>query len=236
MKSKKNNLPFLASKARLYNLYEISMDDESFIEIAFTIWKRIGNGGSTHSTIATVPISGIVDLPTNCDFIKSVSVYDNIFNEHDIHTDSGGEYANMYVSKDMMTDVATERRGEDQITGARVHYTHEGDYIHISAPTMYDRRVAIVYTAIDKDDDGLPLLNDREVEAIALGVLVKILEKRLLQGIEGSVQTLNYFKPLAEKAITVARITEYINDDQVDRILDVTHSHNRKVYGKRFTY
>lgn len=237
MKAIKNKLPFLTAKVYLKDRFDISITDDEFIEKAYPIWRNIGNrSGGTFSVIRTIPELMTVDLPADCESIKSVTTYDSVFNPNDYHIDSSGAYYNVSLSKEDQSQEYNDRMPESFVTGESVNYRNEGDYIYITSPGMVGRRIAIVYHSMDLDSDSLPLLNDKEVEAIALMMALRDAEKAMWQGQQGAVQKLNYIKPLAEQAVVVARTPEYINDDQIDEMLNVKYSSNRKTYGDRFRF
>ena len=93
----------------------------------------------------------------------------------------------------------------------------------------------IVYRSLlVNEDDGLPLLNDKEVAAIAAEVTRREVARQAFQGIKGKAEMLSYIEKEANRLMAAAKIDEYINDDAIDQILDIKTTFDRKIYGRRY--
>jgi hypothetical protein len=99
---------------------------------------------------------------------------------------------------------------------------------------MYNKLVTVKYAAIEKDDEGLPFLNEKEVHAIAANLALQEAEKKLFQGMKGADVLVEYLKNESDRLHQAAKTPEYINDDEIDKMLDIKTTWDRKVYGKRF--
>ena len=239
--SKTRNQPFLTALARVYSRYGLTLEKDDFIERAYYVWRMIGNIATTSRRFDfVVPEDGVVDLPTDCEFVKSVTttevlpnVRGNTMGGKDFYN-SKGKHREVRPDESMSSAESSVRMSKDYQYGTTVDYTVGDGYIQISSPTMRNRELTMYYSAIEKDEDGLPLLNDKEVEAIAAMVALQEAERRLFRGLKGSDILVQYLNPKADQLMAAAKSDEKISDDAIDKILDIKTSWDRKVYGRRF--
>ena len=123
--------------------------------------------------------------------------------------------------------------------GVSINYmTLDDNAIQITSPDLLDADIMVVYRSMDTDDDGLPLLNDKEVAAIAAEVTKRDTVKSMFQGIGATnkllATTFQFISGEADRLMAAAKIDELINDDAIDKMLDIQTSWDRKVYGRRF--
>ena len=97
-----------------------------------------------------------------------------------------------------------------------IKYREEGDEI------VFDRdfpKVIILYHGIIADEDGLPLLNDKEVRALAAYVVYSDTYKQALMRKDGNlVQLAQVAKADWMKACTAARIPDMFTQNDMDAI------------------
>ncbi len=114
----------------------------------------------------------------------------------------------------------------------------DNNAIKITSPNLLTADIMVVYRSMDTDEDGLPLLNDKEVAAIAAEVTKRDVFKKMFQGIGAAnkllATTFQFINGEATRLMTAAKIDEVINDDALDKMLDIRSSWDRKVYGRRF--
>ena len=103
---------------------------------------------------------------------------------------------------------------------------------------MFDRNydnVVIVYHGIIVDDTGLPLLNDKEVKALATYAAYIDLYKQSLVRKDGNMMQLASVVKLDWlKLCRSARIPNNLSQNEMDAILDVRTRWDRKLYNKSF--
>ena len=241
--AKARHLPFLTAYNKMQSLYPIHMTEDDFIETGYSIWRTIGNiAPEEHRFFATVPEDFIIELPDDCEFIKGVTQIDD---PKVITTwDSGGRKDRHIPS--VQTLSTTPRRNEslNASAGESVNYkTLNKNTIEITSPELLTRDIMVVYASLSTDEDGLPLLNDREVVAIAAEVARQQLAAQLFGAIRDKtslaqsqvIQTmLQYVTTEAGRLMAAAKIDEKITDDGIDKMLDIKTSWDRKVYGKRW--
>jgi hypothetical protein len=239
--SKARTLPFLTALARINNRYDIVIEKDDFIERAYYIWREIGNiATDEHYFEAIVDDDGIVDLPTDCEFVRSVVTTETLPNRlnnplyGNYYYDSEGRNREVRPDAKTLSAESSVRISDAYQHGTTVAYETGDGFIKVKSPTLHNRKVIVRYGAVNKDSDGLPLLNDKEVEAIATMMALQEAERMLFMGKKGSDVLVQYLTPKAERAMAAAKSDEKINDDAMDKILDVKTSWDRKVYGRRF--
>lgn len=211
-----NKLPFLTAKARMKSRYGIEMELDDFIEKAYYIWRDIGNIATREKTMEVViPDSGLITLPSDCEFLDSVRLKNNLYLTAG-HSSSGKKVAETEVN---------------------VLYSAIDDKnIKITSVGLEGLDLILEYSSIAADSDGLPLLSDREVNAIAANVAMQKTEIDLFRKIKGADVVLQYIKPEADRLLLAAKSDEKISDDNLNKILDIKTSWNRKTFGSRFDF
>lgn len=239
--AKSNHLPFKTAKARLKSRYGITLTEDDFIEKAYYIWREIGNIATIPRTYsAVVPQDLVIYVPKDCEFVQAVtspSLVDARGNSGTITHNSGGRVMEMRPSPAMLTNdyeakVSTTLKPE----GETVNYITGEGYIQLTDMDMYGRTVNIVYDAIDRDVEGLPKLNDREVEAIVANLALQQAQIDMFSRIAGSDKIYAMLKPEADRAMVAAKLPEKISDDAIDRAMDIKVSWDRKTFGNRYKF
>ena len=250
LQAKSRHLPFMTASARLNDRFGISYDDDTFIERAYYIWREIGNiAVELKSALLTVSMDLVVTLPQDCEFIRSLTTSDF---QDDLH--GGGSFGDYkYTPKGRMPAVkpdptttsveANIKASGAMVSGESISYKTYDGYLKLESPIMAGRHAQLVYNAVVKGEDGLPLLNDIEVEAIAVTLALREAEKDLFRSGAGfSARTgqaapmVTYLKAESDRLMASAKTPEKISDDGLDKLLDVKTSFGRKVFGKRFNF
>lgn len=241
LEAKKRDIPFLTAMASLKSKWDLYVEEEDYIELAYPIWRSIGNiATDNHSFSVTVPIDGVIQIPVGCEFIKSVSTttFKSSNGEsnsaYNTRHNSGGEYSEVTPDKSSLSHTSAAKQSEDYTNGERVNWTNEGDVIRITSPNMVNQKVSIIYKGIAVDTDGLPLLNDKELEAVLYNVAVILAERDLFRKVPGAVDLVKYLKPEANRTLAAAKIPEKITDDALDKALDIKTSRDFKRFGIKF--
>lgn len=248
--AKGRHLPFMTVAARLKDRFEISMGADDFVERAYYIWRSIGNI-ATEVKVAAVFVSSdlIVTLPQDCEFVRSLTTTE--FQDDRNFDGSYGDYSfspkgrSPEVKPDPVTVSieANVRASISTVAGERVSYETYDGYLKVASPMLAGKSVALVYTSMVKGEDGLPLLNDLEVEAIVVTLALKEAEKELFRSgagfhpRTGTVAPLvTYLKSESDRLLCAAKSDEKISDDGLDQLLDIKTSWGRKVFNSRFNF
>ena len=241
--AKGRHLPFMTAAARLKDRFQISLGDDNFIERAYFIWRSIGNI-ATETKVAKVVVGSdlVVTLPQDCEFVDTLVTTD--FQDSMHNNGSFGDYSFSPKGRapevrpdPAMTSVeANVRSSMAVVPGERISYQTYPGYLKIASPLMAGSNAMLVYSSIVAGEDGLPLLNDLEVEAIAITMALREAESGLFRKEPGAQLLVQYLSPLSERALCDAKSDEKISDDGLDAMLNQKTSWGRKVYGSRFNF
>lgn len=250
LNAKARHLSFMTASTRLNDRFGLSFDDDTYIERAYHVWREIGNI-ATELKVARVTIQSdlVVTLPQDCEFIKSLTTQD--FQDERNFGGSFGDYS--YSPKGRGPEVkpdpamtsaeANVRASIAVVSGERVDFKTYPGYLKVTSLLMAGKTASLVYNAINVGEDGLPLLNDLEVEAIAITLAWHEAEKELFRSGAGFNQRtgqaaplVTYLKAASDIAMCAAKADEKISDDALDAMLDVKTSWGRKVHNSRFNF
>jgi hypothetical protein len=169
---KKNNFKSVYSTAN--SLYGVNLDENSFEEITLNGWELIGNRQTRLYRYSDSTVDGRIKLPCNVDLIEAV--YAGIPDSNDsspIH--SAGNIKNV-TTESLIESIKTKHHNLYD-SNSLVHYRLEGDELVFDKD--YDN-IVVLYHGVIVDEDGLPYLNDKEVQALALYCAYSDLYKKSL--------------------------------------------------------
>ena len=224
-----NNFKYAISLAQM--LYDIDINDmDTLIEIGLIAYGFIGNK-STHLTSSIVEVKdGLVKLPCKADLVEAItcpsiedwSYTSNIKNYGDIDTLNVEQY--IEKAKHVVDPL--------YISGRLIKYRREGDYIYVTEPVQ---NVCVLYYTENLDEDDLPLINDKEAIAIADYIAYTVKYKEALRSNNSTVfQLAQTIKKQWLIHCDAARVPEYVNQNEMNDLLEVMSSANRKVHGRSY--
>lgn len=224
-----NNFKYAISLAQM--LYDIDINDmDTLIEIGLIAYNFIGNK-NTHLKSEIVDVkNGLVKIPCKADLIEAVtcpneedwSYTSNIKNYGDIDTLNIEQY--IEKSKQNIDPL--------YISGRLIKYRREGNYIYVNDNID---KVCILYHTEQLDDDDLPMINDKEAIAIADYIAYTVKYKEAIRTNNSSVfQIAQTIKRSWLIHCDAARVPEYVNQNEMNDLLEITSSHNRKVHGRSY--
>lgn len=224
--------------------YAVEMDDDTFMERAYKIWRTIGNRAKAlHMLTAPVDEDKKIWLPANTESIENVTaleIYKDIWGTELIIYDN----TTAMLNSDYLVSVITDdwlghtllNQSRARIDGLYVDYTHNGDHITFKAKDTVGTHMLVLYNGIIADEQALPKVTYRESEAIAAGVAFIHYKKQALMGDSAAAQMLAMLKDEKDRLIVQARIPDSINNNTMDRILDANGSFDRKNYNRTYKY
>lgn len=224
-----NNFKYAISLAQM--LYDIDINDmDTLIEIGLIAYGFIGNK-STHLTSSIVEVKdGLIKLPCKADLVEAItcpsiedwSYTSNIKNYGDINTLNVEQY--IEKAKHVVDSL--------YISGRLIKYRREGDYIYVTEPVQ---KVCVLYHTENLDEDDLPLINDKEAIAIADYIAYTVKYKEALRSNNSTVfQLAQTIKKQWLIHCDAARVPEYVNQNEMNDLLEVMSSANRKVHGRSY--
>lgn len=212
------------------SLYGLNMNEDIFEEIGLIAFNQIGNK-RTRLYKTCLPVecnSNQVELPCNCDIIEAVTY--------------GFEDANYVSNTRPMGDLQswfTEHYIEGMkafhdplyIPGKYVNYERVGDTLYLNEPVR--DKIFILYRGQLLDDNGLPQITDKEAQAIAaFCAYTQKFKEGLLTSNSNIIQLSQVLKNEWLKLCDQARVPDYLNQNEMNKILDAKTSWNRKVFKK----
>ena len=223
---------FMYGKFLLKELFEITMHEDDYVEMAYNVFRDIGNiATKVHLFKFTVDDTLVVNLPCNVEFIEAVSRGEILGVEDAIlWTDELGTDANYRIGT---------LRGVRNKNRSTLH--PQGDFIQYDvAGTMGDMKLSFdedsvgitgecMYRGLVVDTDGNPLLTRKEAEAIAYKMAHLKVQKDAFMGKPGG-QMLQYIQAEAGRKMAAAKIPEHVTQNQWNRMLSAMTRHDRKVF------
>ena len=211
------------------SLYGVTPTESQFEELALNAWELIGTKHTRLHRYIGDTVNKVLKLPCNADLIESVHLpivdaqistpqtdfnHDSVFIEHDIAADH--KFSDPYYQ-------AGKYLKYDQGNG---ELYFDKDY----------KNIMVVYHGVLLDDEsGLPLINEKEMRAIAAYVAYASIYREGLIGRDaGLVQLANTIKADWLQLCNAARIPDHLSQNDMDAILDVKVRWDRKMYGKSF--
>ncbi len=226
--------PFKTAYTQIRELYGITLFPDEFESIGLIAWDRIGNERYRWYKYQAEPQqteegAWYVDLPCNISKIEAVTAdYEDY--QKTTPTTIAGNNQNGWIESYIET-----RKYNTSFyysPGKFIKYTLDGSRMWLA-----DRFnvVNILYKGIIVDDEGLPELNEAEVDAIAAFCAYTDEFKRARVSKD---QTTLVFAQILEqkwlKKCMQARIPSYLSQNDMDEILNVSTSWDRKRFGKTF--
>lgn len=218
-------------------LYGIELNPDEFESLGLIAWTKIGNKMYTLKTI-TLPVqsqgkgnSSLVVLPCDADEIESVFLNFPDYQKTNNLQETPLIY-NQYVEK--YIDL---RRGENKSP-----YFREGQLVKYRVVDnrtievmIEEGEVNVLYKTISYDDNDLPLLNLKEIDAIAAYCAYSIMFKQSLMSRDSATfQMAQVLEQKWKQLCSHARTPMSMSQNDFDRIGDARMSWDRKTYGKTF--
>lgn len=211
------------------DLYGITISETTFENLALNAWELIGNKHTRLYRYIGSTEDKALELPCNAELVESVHLP---INDAQI-TSSDSSYINT-------DNIATERY-IDSYKGFDDIYYQKGKfakYKEVNGTLYFNRnypKIMVVYHGIEVDEDGLPLINEKEMRAIAAYVAYATLYKEGLTKRDGGlIQLASAVQADWLKFCNAARVPVYLNQNELDAILDVKFRWPQKKYGNSF--
>lgn len=210
-------------------LYGVTMDEGSFEDIALNGWTLIGNRQTRLYKYTTSTTDRKILLPCNVEFIEAVFSTKIDSKQTSPEVNFGDLYSPMVES---YIELWKTDKNVFYNKGALLKYRMEGEYL------VFDRdynNVTILYHGIISDDEGLPYLNDKEVQALAAYIAyADAYKKSLVLRDSAGMQLAGVLKQDWLRLCNSARVPMHISQNEMNDVLDVKTRHDRKCYGKSF--
>lgn len=220
-----NDFRYALTLANLLHDIHINNEDDA-IEIGLIAYNHIGNKTTQLKKELIFVKDGIAKLPCDVDVIESVTYPGS----QDWNNTSNMQLQGDYNS--LMTESFIE--GNKDLTnplynsGKLVKYRQVGDILYID---NYTGMISILYYA----NVELPLLNDKEAIAIADYIAYVYKYKEAIRTNNNNLlQLASLIYQKWQKHCNDARTPIYLSQNDMNNILDVKYSYDRKDYGKSY--
>jgi hypothetical protein len=211
-------------------LYGLKLNEIEFEEIGLIAWNFIGNKNTRLYKFCTTPTNGEIQLPCNCDLIEAVTY---TFEDWNRVTGSQmyGDFTSQY--NESLIEAQKTMNNPLYINGRFVKYRREGDTLIINDDV--NMPIQILYHGVILDDNSLPLINNKEVNAIAAYCAFVTFRKEYFSTLNKAI----YEKSLIaeqdwKKFCDAARVSEKIDQNDMNMILDAKTNWNRKIFNKSY--
>lgn len=226
-----NNFKYSISLAQM--LYDIDINDmDTLIEIGLIAYNFIGNK-NTHLKTKIVEVdqkTGLVKLPCDVDLIQAITCPNIEDWNYTSNLKNFGDFESLNIEQ--YIEKSKQVTDPLYISGRYIKYRREGNYIYVNEKISH---VCILYHSEQLDEDDLPMINDKEAIAIADYIAYTVKYKEALRTNNQAVLTLaQMIKKDWQTHCDAARVPEYINQNEMNDLLDITSSHNRKIHGKSY--
>ena len=226
-----NNFKYAITLAQM--LYDIDINDmDTLIEIGLVAYNFIGNK-NTHLSAEIVnvdPRTGIVKLPCKADLVEAITYPNGEDWDYTSNTKNFGDFNSLNIEQ--YIEKSKQSIDPLYISGKFVKYRREGNYIYVNEKID---SVCVLYHTETLDEDDLPLINDKEAVAIADYIAYTVKYKEALRSNNSAVfQMAQTIKRQWLIHCDAARVPEYVSQNEMNDLLEVFSSHNRKVHGRSY--
>ena len=210
-------------------LYGTNIDVSNFEDIAIVAWEQLPNRHTRLYRYKTNTENKRIILPCNAFSIESVTIGiqdASMTSNLAIYPDTTNVYIESYIEG--------LKRHQDPLysKGRYLKYEQEGDELVFIKDYS---NVNILYKGIMLDDDGLPLINDKEIYAIALYLAyIDTFKKGLILKDTALVQLSSVLKNDWIKANRAASMPYHISQNEMDEILNASTRWDRKSYNRSY--
>lgn len=229
-----NNLNFYTAYSHLYDVYGVEINEDLFETLGMLAWNKIGNKQSRIYKVQLVPESDMyggwyIELPCNVDTVEAVTA-----NYEDYQKTSSTQNFPGIMSLSSENHIEFEKYGTNDLymSGKFLQYRQTGDRLYFTEPYNV---INLLYKGVYADEEGLPFLNIKEVDAIAIYCsYTSTMKKARATQDNSTLQMAMADKQLWDKACSAARVPQSISQNEMNQVLDANVSWNRKMYGKSY--
>lgn len=211
-------------------MYGIELDDADLEELGLIAWGLIGNRNRKFYKYQTNidPTDNSVKLPCNAIDNDCIELVTSSYEDWERVTNYSdyGDHSTSFVEQSIEAEKFYQ--SSYYLPGKVLTYEQVGDKLYF---THNYGRVNILYKGILADEDGLPEITDKEATAIATYIAYILKFKEGLQ--TNNADIINLANSLQNKwnhQCDQARVS-YLNQNDMDQILETRASWNRKSYG-----
>lgn len=226
--------PFYSVLSYLHDEFDIDMNPDKFENTALTGWQWIGNKEVLMYKAKLHPVPDgegryVAQVPCNCDIIESITTNYEDFQKTSATRNFPGTFA---ATTESFIEGSKYDNPDFYQSGKLVNYRRVGDCLYF---TDNFSELNILYKGVYADEDGLPFLSFKEMDAIATFCAYMNVRKKALKTQDGNTYQLSEaLKTEWLRKCSQARVPEYIDQNEMNTILDAKTSWDRKCYNRSF--
>lgn len=212
-------------------LYGVEMSQDKFEELALIAYNHIGNKNCKIYRFFGEVNQKNLSLELPCNLLHIISVcgawedWEHVTNKHWFGNPDSFEIEHYIERTKMFTDPLYQ-------SGKLLKYERVGNTLYFDKPYPF---VAILYRGQFVDCDGLPEITDKEANAIAAYIAYTQKYKEGIQTMDKNVmQVAQLLGQDWRIKCDQARTPEYINQNEMNEILDAKTNWNRKQFSKTY--
>lgn len=217
-------------------LYGVELEDQDIEELGLIAWGQIGNKRTRLYRIRVCidPTDNSVTLPCNALDVNGDSCVELVtasWEDWERVTDK--DWNGNFNSAIIETHIEAQKYYDSPwyMPGKVLKYQQVGDKLYF---THNYGMINILYKGIEADEEGLPMLSDKEANAIATYIAyTQKFKEGLITNNGDIIKAADILKFKWDKECDQARIT-YLNQNDMNSILEVAHSWDRPRYAKGF--
>lgn len=224
--------PFYSALSQCYELYGIELDEDIFETYARSAYRRIGNKITKMKIFRATPEKDCdnnwyVQLPCDCEYVEAVTLP---FEDAQLTSNKINRIGWLTQTVEEAIESTKKMPNELYIPGKYVKFREIGDKLYFTEPFHL---INILYKGSFNDGDGLPLITEKEANAIATYCAYCHFYKQGLSTKDNAtIQMAAMLKRDWSQACSAARIPEKINQNEMNEVLDVMASYNRHMFGR----
>lgn len=225
---------FYSALSHCYETYGVELDEDQFETYAMSAWRKIGNKDYKMYLLKANPICDneggwYVCLPCNCDTIEAITLP---FEDAQNITATENYYGMHSHPIEDEIELAKRMPNELYIPGKFVKYKELDDKVYFTENFPV---VNILYKGLYADEDGLPMLTWREMEAIAVYCAFSHYYKSGLKTKDANeISLANVLKADWLQMCSRARLPESVSQNSMNEIISAMSSFNRSGYGRSY--
>lgn len=203
--------------------FDITINEDEYENLAIYAWNAIGNKNTRIYKYNATVEDYTVTLPANAEIVESVhsDIEDYQMTENTLRENYSNNIIESYIE--------SRKRGKSGLyTGGRlIPYSQEGDCLRFQLSGV---PVTIVYKGIlVGEDDEMPMLNFKEVEALSNYVaFIKTQKQGYINRDQLMIQMAAQLKADWRRSADAARSPIYLNQNAMDEILNIRGRLDRK--------
>ena len=221
--------------SQLYELQGVELDEDTFETYALSAYNKIGNHDyklyRIHLTPEPDPAGGwYVCKPCNMDSIEAIT----LDYESAVETSATNIYAGLANhSVEQWIEADKHDNAHLYLSGKFVKYREVGDRIYFTEPY---RSVNILYKGNYVDEDGLPYINDKELDAIVAYCLYAVdMRNGRLTKDPVTIQMAQLEYQQWQRACSEARVPMELSQNTMNEVLDAMSTWEVHNYGSSST-